>query len=295
MSNIQTYFWFKNVRGFNEKSKDLTGEKDDILSQTYGLIRSFKFSNVVFDFYQQGKLVTSDECTRANFKSKTNFFGLLKILILLGNVYYNNKICPYVFMNTKLESLDLFEISNSLLFKNRPEFLIINETNIESNLNFLLLGIYIDSLTLANLNPFAFKKLKFLAIQGNLEQFDDNLFENFREIRYISLRSDDLVNFFHRGTKWLNSINKNLSVSLSSIHNLEFTKNIHRLVSVEFDVQYWLFFNKFYAFPNEDICLFNRNHKNPPKANVIIPNIPYCVSVLKTPKSTCRNIFFCFS
>jgi len=270
-SHIQDFLWFKNIKGFNENSREITAEKDAILSQTYNFVRAFQFSNIIFDFYRRGVLLKTDDCKRENFDSKTQFFGRLKVMTLIGNVFYNNKICPYVFMNTKLESLDLFEISNSLLFKNRPEFLIINETNIESNLNFLHLGIYIDSLTLTNLNPFAFKKLKFLAIQGNLEQFDENLFENFREIRYISLRSDDLVNFFHRGTKWLNSINKNLSVSLSSIHNLEFTKNIHRLVSVEFDVQYWLFFNRFYAFPNEDICLF----KNFPHSQLVLPLIVF--------------------
>jgi hypothetical protein len=267
MSNIQTYFWFKNVRGFNEKSKDLTGEKDDILSQTYGLIRSFKFSNVVFDFYQQGKLVTSDECTRANFKSKTNFFGLLKILILLGNVYYNNKICPYVFANTKLERLYFFEISNSLLLRNRVEFLSSNDTNIDNNLNYLLFSIYIDSISLTNLNPFAFRKLKYLIVKGNLEFFDENLFENFNDISYISVRSDDLINFFHRGTKWLNSINKNLNITLSSIYNPQLTKNIHRLVSIEFVVQSWLYFNLFYTFPNEDICLF----KNFPHTQLVLP------------------------
>jgi hypothetical protein len=267
MSHIQTDLWFKNVMGFNEKSRGLTGEKDDILSETYSLIRSFKFSNVIFDFYQQGKLITSDECKRENFNSKTNFLGHLKMLILLGNVYYNNKICPYVFINTKLERLYFYEISNSLLLRNRVEFLNTTKTNIDNNLNYFLFSIYIDSIALTNLNPFAFRKLKYLIVKGNLEFFDENLFENFNEISFISVRSDDLINFFHRGTKWLNSINKNLNITLSSMYNPQFIKNIHRLVSIELDVQSWLYFNRFYTFPNEDICLF----KNFPHTQLVLP------------------------
>ena len=55
--------------------------------------------------------------------------------------------------------------------------------------------------------------MKYLRVRGNLEQFDESLFENFKEISFISVTSDDLVNFFHHGTKWINSINRNLSVT----------------------------------------------------------------------------------
>jgi hypothetical protein len=182
-------------------------------------------------------------------------------------VFFNNKICPYVFLNTKLVRLDLYEISDSLIFRNRLEFLNISETNgfsINNKLGYINFYVYNGAVTLTNLNPFAFQPLKFLIIKGNLEQFDENLFENFKEISFISVKSDDLINFFHRGTKWLNSINKNLNVSLSS---LDFRKNIHKLVSVEFAVQSFLFFNKFYTFPDEDICLF----KNFPHSQLVLP------------------------
>jgi hypothetical protein len=60
-------------------------------------------------------------------------------------------------------------MSKSLLFKNRPEFFIINETSFDSNFIFLLFGIHIDSLVLTNSNPFAFLQLMFLVVQGNLD------------------------------------------------------------------------------------------------------------------------------
>ena len=79
--------------------------------------------NVIFDFYREGKLITNENCKSENFDSETNFFGNTKALLLTADVIYNSKICPYVFMNTHLEQLFLGDISNSLIFRNRIEFL----------------------------------------------------------------------------------------------------------------------------------------------------------------------------
>ena len=67
-------------------------------------------------------------------------------------------------MNTKLQDLFLAEISNSLLFKNRVEFLNINAGKyFDMNINYIYslnLNLYSEILTLNTLNPFVFKKLK---------------------------------------------------------------------------------------------------------------------------------------
>jgi len=133
--------------------------------------------------------------------------------------------------------------------------------------------MYNGGLSLSNLNPFAFKALKYLIIKGNLERLDENLFENFKEISFIAVRSDELVNFFHcGGTKWLNSINRNLNVSLSSKHSRAALKrSIHRLVSVEIGVISWFSFNRFYTFPDEDICLFREF----PHSQLVLPLIVF--------------------
>ena len=254
---------FQNLNGFNENAYEVNNV------ELNGVLRVLQIMNVNFDFYRRGKLVTSENCTSENFGSKTSFFGSLKSLMLTANVLYNHRICPYVFANTNLEQLSLFDITNSLLFKNRLEFLNITDTkdfdmNIK-NLNFLVLTIYFDTLTLTSLNPLTFKTLKALLIFGNLEHIEANLFENFKEMRFIALQSSELINFFHRGTKWLNSINRNLSVNLSK--NSELSQNVYRLVSLEFSVQSCHLFNKYYTFPNEDICLF----KNFPHSQLVIP------------------------
>jgi hypothetical protein len=259
-TNIKIFF--QNVNGFNEINRNV--------EYNLNTEKSIQINNAIFDFYREGKLLERSDCSSGNFNAKTNFFGPIKYLMLISNIFYNNPICPYVFMNTKLEQLFLSEISNSLIFKNRVEFLNKNKTqSFDMNikyLSYLVFNLYVDEITSNNLNPLVFKTIKFIFIKGNLEYIQSNLFDYFKEIRYISIKSDALLSFFHRGTQWINSINRNLNVSLLS----NGFKN-NRLVSIEFNVKDGFLFNQYYTFPNEDICLF----KDFPHSQLVLPLIVF--------------------
>ena len=82
----------------------------------------------------------------------------------------------------------------------------------------------------------------------------ENLLDSLTSIKYVSIKSDSLSNFFHSGTKWTQSLNRNLNLSLVNANQLK--RFIHKLVSIEFDVLNPLFYAEYYLFPNEDICLF---------------------------------------
>ena len=252
-------------------------------------VKSMQLMNVKFDFYREGNSITSENCLRKNFDSTSDFFGNVKALLLTANVIYNSHICPYVFMNTRLEQLYLGDISNSLIFRNRVEFLDINETNdFDMNikaLQFLVVNFFCESLSPSNLNPFAFKTLKYLLVKGKLESIEAGLFENFKEISFISIKGDEMENFFHLGTKWLNSLNKDLNVNLRKARELR--GNIHRLVTVEIAVQGWFMFNTYYTFPNEDICLF----KDFPHSQLVLPLILYDASRFDTTECTCTLVW----
>jgi hypothetical protein len=281
-SNSQIDVLIQNVNGFNVKSREI---KNVFINN--GI--SIQLSNVIFDFYREGEMVTNENCKSENFDSETSFFGNIKALLLTANVIYNKKICPYVFMNTKLEQLFLGDISNSLIFRNRIEFLSMNETKDfemnEKSFQLLVLMFFCESLSLKNLNPFVFKTLKYLLIKGNVEHIEENLFENFQEIRFISIKSDEFINFFHRGTQWLNSINKDLNVNLKKAR--EFRGNIRRLVSIEIAVQSWFMFNTYYTLPNEDICLF----KDFPHSQLVLPLIIFDASRFDTIECTCTLVW----
>jgi hypothetical protein len=272
----------QNVNGFNEKEF----RKTDVMDTA---VRSIQTQNVYFDFYRQEKLLTSENCIRDNFGSKTNFFGSIKALFFLYKVFYNNKICPYVFMNTQLEQLFLGDISNSLIFRNRIRFININETNdFEMNiemLGFLVFNLYSETITSTNLNQFVFKGLRALLIKGNLEHFEEGLFENFKEIKFISIKSDELINFFHRGTEWLCSINRNLNVNLTDNHEVK--QSIQKLVSVEIYAVSWSIFNKYYSFPDEDICLF----ENFPHSQLVLPLLIFDPIQFDADKYSCTLVW----
>jgi hypothetical protein len=281
-SNSQIDVLLQNVNGFNANSRDI---KKTLINNG----KSMQLSNVIFDFYSEGHMITNEICKSENFDSKTNFFGNIKALLLTAHVCYNSKICPYVFMNTQLEQLFLGEISNSLIFRNRIEFVSVNKTSdFDMNIKtfqFLVLNFFCETLSSSNLNPFVFKTLTYLLIKGKLEHIEANLFEGFQKIRFISIKSDELINFFHLGTKWLNSINKDLNVNLKK--KLEFRGNTHRLVSIEIAVQSWSMFNTYYTFPNEDICLF----KDFPHSQLILPLIIFDASRFEYIECTCTLVW----
>jgi hypothetical protein len=97
-SYFQNDVWFQNVKGFNENNIIMTAEKAQAFSRTYTNIRLVQITNVILGFYRQGSLVKSKQCKRENFDAKTDFFGQVKTPFLLDRVFYDHKICPYVFV-----------------------------------------------------------------------------------------------------------------------------------------------------------------------------------------------------
>ena len=139
---------------------------------------------------------------------------------------YNSKIMLWRFHNSKIK---IFHIHNSKTMINwfhNSKIMLRRFHNSRIKLlkihNFIIILWKCDR---SDLNPFVFKTLNYLLINGNLEYIEEDSFENFNEIRYISIKSDSLMNFFHRGTKWMNSINRNLNVSLEN--QFEFRNNVH--------------------------------------------------------------------
>jgi hypothetical protein len=101
-SRFQNDVWFQNVKGFNELTPT---ETTAALSSSLDSSTTIQVINVVFAFYRQGRMLASDECSMENYGSKTNFFGQIKELFLTDNVFYDSIVCPFFFMNTRLEQL----------------------------------------------------------------------------------------------------------------------------------------------------------------------------------------------
>ena len=152
----------QNIKGFNQRQFLGTKNHTDINSEMR-FRGEYDFVNVNFDFYQNGTLVTEDNCKRENFDhNMKSFFGDIQHLTLNDNVLYNQNMCPYVFMNVKLVELRLLEIVNSLVFMNRIEFLDINETesfDLRTNsIASLEMSVAYETISLKILNKHVFKR-----------------------------------------------------------------------------------------------------------------------------------------
>jgi hypothetical protein len=126
-------------------------------------------------------------------------------MFFIHEVSYTSSICPYVFINSKVVILGFYEITNSFIFKNRLEFMNVdddisffNHTNINGPA-YLLINIVFEELTTKILCPNVFKNLQYFTIIGSPSSIQSNLFEPFKKIEYLMFNMDNLKTFFQRG------------------------------------------------------------------------------------------------
>jgi hypothetical protein len=253
----------QNIEGFNQKTIQSSNQNFFKFDIEYDL------TNAKFDFYQNGTLLTEDKCKKENFdRNMTSFIGTKK-LVLVDNVFYDNKVCPYVFINTRLNVLSLLQIANSLIFKNRLEFMDIeDDTNLINTKELISYEINIayEAISLKNLNKYIFKNLNFLIINGICQEVETDLFKYFHQVRVVQISPENFEGFLHSGTKWMNSLNSDLSVNMAN--DMEFKKHIYRIKTLELvDTKDNL--KIAYTFPDRDFCLF----KNFPHSQMIMPMI----------------------
>ena len=274
--NYQELILFQNVKGFNfRKIKQL---------KKYDLLYSFDviFMNAYFEFYINGTLITKEMCFKKTFENHVNFFGTLIRQTFDDNIFYNQKICPYVFVNNSLEQLILNQITNSLIFRNRLEFMDIDENKTFSNsLVFLQLNIFYDEISSKLLNKFVFANLKFLSLTGLIDNIENNLFNSFKKIRCIILNHQHFRRFFQQGTKWMNSLNSDIEINLNN--KAEIQLHNFKIIFLEF-YHFNMIQNVEYVYPDEDICLF----KDIPFSRLVFPIIKFKSDI---PKCTCTLIW----
>jgi hypothetical protein len=200
----------RNVKGFNQNSYEQKYSKF--------LLTDFEiyFSTVNFEFYLNKTLITKDTCQYENFiKKSLNYFWPMRKTLFTYEVSYTSPICPYLFINSQVKILALYEITNSLIFKNRLEFIDVDDdtqlVNVNSPIKTLKLNIIFEDLTTKILCPHTFKNVHFLSIIGSPYQIQLNVFESLAKIEYITLFLDDLEFFFQRGIHWISYLNKDLN------------------------------------------------------------------------------------
>ena len=197
----------RNILGFNQYVNITKADKEMHRLANVDVY----FNNVNFDFYLNNTLITRETCQKENFYSKQiNYFWPMSNVFFNYDILYTRPVCPYIFLNSRLIHLGLFQITNSLIFKNRLEFINIDAdmTTVKIGLNMhglleLEINLIFEDLSEKNLCPHIFKSLKYLQIIGSLNQIQTNLFESYTQLDYVIFTIDNLKHLFHRvGIKW---------------------------------------------------------------------------------------------
>jgi hypothetical protein len=153
--------------------------------------------------------------------------------------------------------LTLFEISNSLIFKNQLEFIKINDTkplnSRPENVYFVILQLQYEILNDKLFNEHVFANTKVLSVAGMLYTIEEKLFRDFNRIRVLFISIENLQSFFHSGTKWMNGLNYDLNVDLKNVIPFNQLENRELTLQLDHSISH---FSHEYKYPDEDMCLF---------------------------------------
>jgi len=267
--------WIKNIRGFNLNGEEYksTFERGEIF-----------FLDTKFKFYLNNTPLERNMCTRQNFakKSSSTMFGSFENIIFQRENLYSTNVCPYVVMNTRLKMLSLLEISNSLIYKNRIEFLKINDTMPLNNENLFYFNIHVtyEMLSEKILNTHAFANLKVFFATGILYNVENDLFKSFRRLRLILINIENLQTFYHSGTQWMSSINNDIDIDLRKQNDFERFQLRTLTLQMENTVS---FFSYSYDYPENDLCIFEKF----PHTKLVLPLLTFSNEA----KCTCTILF----
>jgi hypothetical protein len=257
-----------NILGFNQYANHAKESFDQ-------KIYEFNLDKVKFDFYLNKTLITTELCRHENFYGKQiEYFWPMKRVFFNNGVSYSQPVCPYAFLNSRLMQLGLHQITNSLIYKNRLEFLNIDHeipSNIGLSIHFLWyleITIRLEELSSKILYPLIFKHITDLIITGSPTQIQTNLFENFTDIAFVAIHFDNLVSILHDGLDWISYLNRGLKIDFGEYSDLE--QNSDRIVIVQFKEIIVSHLTRAYTYPDEDLCLF----KNFPHKQLVIPSMP---------------------
>ncbi|CAF0952054.1 unnamed protein product [Brachionus calyciflorus] len=175
------------------------------------------------------------EPNNTNLKIETLFSMVYKTVYLKDGVVYKSEIFPLVFKNSKISILNIRGITDTFLRKNCLRFW--NKTsikNINSSIDYLKLNIDNSKLNNYLLNSDLFSLTTTLSINGHLKSIEDNVFKNFKNLKFIKITVRSFKQFYHQiGLKWLSSLPNKIPI-------------------------YFYSKDSSYTYPDEDFCIFSK-------------------------------------
>jgi hypothetical protein len=175
-------------------------------------------------------------------KSVSLFSKYLENVIIADENMYESEskaVCPYVFKNAFLDSIEVAYQVDSFLYASLFRFQEINHTitfSINSSVQEFVVGYgYNFKFDTGLFQPLVFKNVTTLRLFGAIKSIQTDLFKNFRLLTYFGFYLNNYGNFFHQiGIEWMNFLNNNSAISFSSDEKCGLD----------------------YTYPNSDFCIF---------------------------------------
>ena len=238
-------------------------------------IRNVFCYNCKLEFYTNGKtLRTCEDFIEANVTNIQSIFQIrgynIISTILYGDIkeYYTNftfinadfkhSICPLVFNNSHIDTLQLIGLVNSFYKKYLLSFSNHTFQNFTSNSMKKLQLDKVENIDLNNdlLNPTVFKNLESIFIFGMINIIDEGIFNNLKQLKLISFTTNYFRNIMHKnGINWIRAMNANISVDVSDFGEIYSYKPLIKTIRLECYF-YSQELNMPAVFPDEDFCLY---------------------------------------
>lgn len=188
--------------------------------------------NAKFEFYHNNK-ISSELNDQTEFESIFNF--PFKMVYLGRGVIFTRQISPFLFNNSKINSLLINDLKNTFFMKNILKFSKTNKT-LNCSITYLALIVQNYDLDQSILNEMIFANLNQIQITGSLRSIQMDVLGAFANLEWIYLELNDAGEFFHRfGIEWLNFCNSNYKLNIVRVFFVSILP---------------------YDYPNEDFCLF---------------------------------------
>jgi len=211
-----------------------------------------------FHFYINNKLINEQECLNNtnwdNFITNSMIFSLK----ITSNSKYLKKTCTYVFKNTIIDNLFLFDLRSSYVNSNILTFLKLNHTNndLNSNINQVLFSLYRIKFDENLFNKDLFQNTTCLDLNGVLNGIQNDLFKYFKKLSLIRIRIQYVRQLFATNNKWIEYLNYDLETfDLISLRDYIFELLPYSILLV---IDQTFPNLTLYNYPNEDFCLYSK-------------------------------------
>ena len=218
------------------------GSKESIfkkISQGHNLI-DLQFYHSIF-FY-------SVEC---NDKQVDGIFKHVQRIDFAFSVRYLPNVCPLVFKNSNLESIQFYGLSKNFLSTNHLDFdQKIDLRLINSTIYSLYLNLYKGIITRKMM---IFKNTSVLRINGIIDKIERYSFLEMK-LKLIGFFIDNEVVFISKGIDWTFDLNSGLRMNFTDLNNLK--KYRDKVIFISFYSKKYAPLKETYLFPDQDFCLF---------------------------------------